>query len=99
MKGKIGLEEHFAIKETLSDSAGFVPQDHWQELEYRLLDIHEKRLRLMDEHGMEMMVISLNAPAVQAGSHPEKGAQIGPPAQQFPARQNGPPPGRPPVLP
>ena len=72
MQGKIGLEEHFAVRETLSDSAGFVPQDHWKELEYRLLDIHEKRLRLMDEHGMEMMIVSLNAPAVQAIADPKK---------------------------
>jgi 2,3-dihydroxybenzoate decarboxylase len=76
MKGKIGLEEHFAIKDTLSDSAGFVPQDYWPELEYRLLDIHEKRLRQMDEHGMEMMVLSLNAPAVQAIPDSQKAKEI-----------------------
>jgi 2,3-dihydroxybenzoate decarboxylase len=87
MKGKIGLEEHFAIRETLSDSAGFVPQDHWQELEYRLLDIHEKRLRLMDEHGMEMMVISLNAPAVQAVPDPKKAHEIARRANDFLAEQ------------
>jgi 2,3-dihydroxybenzoate decarboxylase len=66
MQGKIGLEEHFAIPETLQDSAGFVPGDYWRELSARLLDIHEQRLRLMDAHGMEMMLLSLNAPAVQA---------------------------------
>jgi 2,3-dihydroxybenzoate decarboxylase len=32
MKGKIALEEHFAIPETLQDSAGFVPGDYWKEL-------------------------------------------------------------------
>ena len=31
MEGKIELEEHFAINETLIDSAGFVPDDHWRE--------------------------------------------------------------------
>jgi gamma-resorcylate decarboxylase len=66
MDGKIGLEEHFAIPETLNDSEGFVPDDHWPELRNRILDIHERRLREMDQHGMEMMVLSLNAPAVQA---------------------------------
>jgi len=76
VKGKIGLEEHFAIRDTLSDSAGFVPQDHWPELEDRLLDIHEKRLRQMDEHGMEMMILSLNAPAVQAIPDPQKAKEI-----------------------
>lgn len=66
MQGKIGLEEHFAIPDTLQDSAGFAPAHLWDELRGRLLDIHEKRLRLMDAHGMEMMLLSLNAPAVQA---------------------------------
>ncbi|MBX9738471.1 MAG: amidohydrolase family protein [Beijerinckiaceae bacterium] len=66
MQGKIALEEHFAIKETLQDSAGFVPESYWPELSHRLLDIHETRLRLMDQHGLEMMLLSLNAPAVQA---------------------------------
>jgi hypothetical protein len=35
MKGKIALEEHFAIPETLQDSAGFVPGDYWTELSAR----------------------------------------------------------------
>lgn len=66
MQGKIALEEHFAIPETLQDSAGFVPEDYWVELSARLLDIQDKRLRLMDEHDIETMILSLNAPAVQA---------------------------------
>jgi 2,3-dihydroxybenzoate decarboxylase len=66
MQGKIALEEHFAIPETLMDSAGFVPGDYWTELQSRLLDIQDKRLRLMDAHGIETMILSLNAPAVQA---------------------------------
>ena len=32
MKGKIGLEEHFAIDETISDSAGFLDEKVWAEL-------------------------------------------------------------------
>jgi gamma-resorcylate decarboxylase len=87
MQGKIGLEEHFAIPDTLSDSAGFVPQDHWKELEYRLLDIHGKRLRLMDEHGMEMMILSLNAPAVQAIPDAKKANEIARRANDFLAEQ------------
>jgi hypothetical protein len=39
VKGKIALEEHFAIPETLQDSAGFVPGDYWKELSARILDI------------------------------------------------------------
>ena len=28
MKGKIGLEEHFAIDDTLNNSEGFLPRGH-----------------------------------------------------------------------
>jgi 2,3-dihydroxybenzoate decarboxylase len=66
MNGKIALEEHFAIPETLQDSAGFVPEDHWDILSARLLDVEDGRLREMDAYGVEVMVLSLNAPAVQA---------------------------------
>src|SRR5262249_32183574 len=38
----------------------------WDELRYRLLDFQEQRLRLMDEAGVEIMIASLNAPAIQA---------------------------------
>ncbi len=66
MLGKIALEEHFAIPETLQDSAGFVPDHFWTELSARIMDIQDRRLREMDKHGIEMMLLSLNAPAVQA---------------------------------
>ena len=32
----------------------------------RLLDVQEMRLREMDKRGIEMMILSLNAPAIQA---------------------------------
>ena len=66
MQGKIALEEHFAIPETLADSRGYFPDRVWQEVKSRVLDLHERRLKLMDENGIEMMLLSLNAPAVQA---------------------------------
>jgi gamma-resorcylate decarboxylase len=66
MQGKIALEEHFAIPDTLLDSAGFVPDEYWPELSARLVDIQDRRLREMDAHGIQMMLLSLNAPAIQA---------------------------------
>ncbi len=48
MHGKVALEEHFAIEETLQDSAGFSPEADWPELKARLLDIQDRRLREMD---------------------------------------------------
>ncbi len=65
MQGKIALEEHFAIEATLGDSKVFGAHV-WGDLGPRLLDIQDIRLRQMDQHGVEMMILSLNAPAVQA---------------------------------
>src|SRR3954471_8271320 len=76
MKGKIGLEEHFAIDDTLNDSKGFFPDNIWVEVRERIMDLHGRRLRLMDEFGMEMMVLSLNAPAIQAIHDPKKANEM-----------------------
>jgi gamma-resorcylate decarboxylase len=65
MQGKIALEEHFAIEATLGDSQVFGPHV-WEKLGPRLRDIQDMRLQEMDRHGIEMMILSLNAPAVQA---------------------------------
>jgi gamma-resorcylate decarboxylase len=65
MQGKIALEEHFAIEATLSDSQVFGAHV-WNELGPRLTDFQDKRIRLMDASGVELMILSLNAPAVQA---------------------------------
>jgi len=87
MIGKIALEEHFAIPDTLQDSNGFLADEVWQELSKRLLDIQEYRLREMDQNGVEMMILSLNAPAVQ-GIHDRKRAnEIAMRANDFLAEQ------------
>jgi gamma-resorcylate decarboxylase len=65
MLGKIALEEHFATQATLADSRAFAAHV-WDELGPRLTDFQDKRLRLMDASGVEIMIVSLNAPAVQA---------------------------------
>jgi gamma-resorcylate decarboxylase len=65
MQGKIALEEHFAIPATLADSQVFGAHV-WEELGPRLTDFQDKRLRLMDASRVEIMIVSLNAPAVQA---------------------------------
>jgi 2,3-dihydroxybenzoate decarboxylase len=83
MEGKIGLEEHFAIPETLGDSKGFLGDAVWPELEKRLLDIQEYRLREMDRCGMELMLLSLNAPAVQAIPDPRRATEIARRANDF----------------
>ena len=89
MQGKIGLEEHFAIEETVNDSRGFFPDRVWQEVRERVLDLHGRRLRLMDQHGIEMMLLSLNAPAVQAIPDPAQANELARRANDFLAEQVG----------
>jgi predicted TIM-barrel fold metal-dependent hydrolase len=76
MQGKIGLEEHFAIEETIGDSRGFVGEATWIDLCARLLDFQEKRLAQMDEFGIERMILSLNAPAVQRIDDIKRAAEV-----------------------
>jgi gamma-resorcylate decarboxylase len=87
MLGKIALEEHFAIPETIADFGTFFPDRVWQELKGRILDIQERRLALMDEHGIEMMLLSLNAPAVQAIPDPAQADAIARKANDYLAGQ------------
>src|SRR6185503_9824377 len=76
MNGKIGLEEHFAVPETALNPRGTYSDVTWAELRGRLLELQGERLVLMDKHGIEMMVVSLNAPAVQAIPDPKKAVAL-----------------------
>ena len=76
MKGKIGLEEHFAIDETISDSAGFLDDRVWPELKENLLDFRGKRIGIMDQYHIQMMILSLNAPAIQAIHEPKRAIEV-----------------------
>jgi gamma-resorcylate decarboxylase len=64
--GKIALEEHFALPETLADSTPYASGGSWSLLEQRLLDREGHRLAEMDAHGIAYTILSLNSPAVQA---------------------------------
>src|SRR5215468_5408551 len=75
MQGKVTLEDHFATEATLGDSQPFGTHV-WGELRYRLLDFQEQRLRLMDESGVEIMIASLNAPAIQAIGDPKRATEL-----------------------
>jgi predicted TIM-barrel fold metal-dependent hydrolase len=87
MKGKIGLEEHFSITDTLGDSQQYFTPDKWPEFKYRLLDIHERRLAEMDENEIEFAVISLNSPAIQAILNPQQAIDMAKRANDFLAEQ------------
>ena len=87
MDGKIALEEHFAIEQTLADSKGFFPDSIWQELRTRLLDVTDLRLRQMDENGIEICILSLNAPTVQAVADVAQAADLARRANDYMAEQ------------
>ena len=48
MKGKIGLEEHFATEETLLDSKGYFPERTWNEVRSRILRFGGKSFVVAD---------------------------------------------------
>lgn len=87
MKGKIALEEHFAVDETLEGSLGVFPADLWPEITSRLTDRNERRIRLMDEYGIETMILSLNAPAIQSVPEAPKAAELAQRTNDFLAEQ------------
>ena len=87
MVAKIALEEHFALQETLEDSRAYAPPAYWEELRGRLLDIQDRRLRLMDEHDIAITILSLNAPAVQAVADPRQAIELARRANDFLAEQ------------
>lgn len=67
MKGKIGFEEHMAIEDTIAEAKAFAGDSgRWDEFTEEILDLDEKRLAYMDAAGIELALLSLNAPAVQA---------------------------------
>jgi len=76
MKGKIGLEEHFAIEETLGDSERYFPKDVWPKFSARIKDLMDIRLEEMDNGGMDMMILSLNSPAIQTIHDPVRAVEI-----------------------
>jgi 2,3-dihydroxybenzoate decarboxylase len=79
MQGKIALEEHFAITDTISDAhdaryAGWFPA--WPDIKRRLLDLQDLRLPEMDKYGIETVILSLHNPAVQGIPDAKKAAEV-----------------------
>jgi predicted TIM-barrel fold metal-dependent hydrolase len=74
--GKIALEEHFALPETLADSTRYASGQSWSLLEQRLLDLHDHRVSQMDAHGIAYAILSLNSPAIQAIANRARAIEI-----------------------
>jgi 2,3-dihydroxybenzoate decarboxylase len=65
----IGLEEHFVTPDLVgygASSQTIAQPDRWAEAGRRLLDLFDERITLMDAAGLDMQVLSLNAPGIQA---------------------------------
>jgi predicted TIM-barrel fold metal-dependent hydrolase len=64
---KIAIEEHFAIEDTLGDSAAYASgkKDAWQKLSSNLGDFTKQRIEQMDQTGVDVSILSLNSPAIQ----------------------------------
>lgn len=66
---KIALEEHF-VTEALApygaSTAGVAQPAVWAEASRRLLEVSDERLAAMDAAGIDLQVLSLNAPGIQA---------------------------------
>lgn len=65
----IGLEEHFVTPELAGYGAGtasIAQPAVWAEASRRLLDVAGERLAAMDAAGLDVQVLSLNSPGIQA---------------------------------
>ncbi|MFI0938492.1 amidohydrolase family protein [Streptomyces sp. NPDC021020] len=65
----IGLEEHFVTPDLVdygAGSASIAQPARWKEASQRLLDLTGERLAEMDAAGLDMQVLSLNSPGIQA---------------------------------
>src|SRR6185437_1004314 len=65
----IGLEEHFMMAEMFGYSAStknVAGPGAWEDATRRLTDFLELRIPEMDRHGLDMQVLSLTSPGIQA---------------------------------
>jgi len=63
LTGKIALEEHFVLAETMDTS--YAVRDLHPEIRQKILDLGSGRLGDMDRGGLDICILSLTAPGVQ----------------------------------
>ncbi len=67
MHGKIAFEEHMAIPETTAETKDFAGESgRFDAFTKEILDLDDIRLDAMDQSGIELAILSLNAPAIQS---------------------------------
>jgi len=77
MDGKIALEEHWSVDETLQIAGQPVRTGaRWEELCRLLVEFRAQRLDGMDANGIELAILGLNSPALQAILNPAEAADV-----------------------
>jgi 2,3-dihydroxybenzoate decarboxylase len=69
----VALEEHFVTPELAgygAATASIAQPGAWREASRRLADLTEERLPMMDAAGLDVAVLSLNSPGIQAETDP-----------------------------
>ncbi len=64
VNGKIALEEHFALQETIQSS--YAVRELPPETRSKILDLGSGRIADMDRGGLDLCILSLTAPGIQA---------------------------------
>src|SRR5579863_3468598 len=65
MTGKIALEEHFALPETLGSWFAIGGRPSTPEFRLQILDMGGRRIGEMDRGGVELCILSFGAPGIQ----------------------------------
>lgn len=71
MDGKIALEEHFNLADFARSLPQYVSPQKMRQIEPRLLDVSAMRLEEMNAAGIELSLLSLTAPGIQAETDPK----------------------------
>jgi gamma-resorcylate decarboxylase len=74
MRGKIILEEHICMPEEVAKESTKFASRNAQDLARALLDLHDDRLKEMNENGVEFAIISQNTPGPQGITDPKEAA-------------------------
>lgn len=77
MKGKIALEEHWAIDETINIAGQPIASGpFWEATKARLVEFRSKRIAGMDANGIDYAILGLNSPGLQAILEPKEAVEV-----------------------
>ena len=83
MQNKIALEEHFSIEGMGKYTSGVMNSPVFAQVMRQLVDTDSLRIESMDEAGIELSILSFNAPGIQAETDPDVAVQAAKRANDF----------------